>query len=415
MSWRRGFFALIVGLVLAGGVWVWPATPLWKLPVGKLHGIMGFHPETQSLYLLKHMETPNDRPELYILNPRTGEIQKQVVFGDQQELNSSTWLSNNFQTIFFKANAGGKVSVFDAQTGRLINKALPGFETGRVSQDESQYWAYTMHVDAGLPGAGLSFFSYTSGAPLFAIKPSSRGDPEYAKFAGDSSTVVVFWRGEGKFTITLHELPTGKELRSYELPQKLWVPPKRWDGKNLWIEAYQESKSASNSAKMVWECFRFDLSQPALGEGEKEMRMRSEHIINESWTRVLELDGAIVHLTGYKNVPQLGPWYIRARDWVLDWMGKKRQDDQWRSNVVVVDSSNGKVTGAVSGINSPILQVSVKAGVVACITNDQYMEVWDLAPPAKWPWMLGLGLGGFGLVLLYGSWRARRRVQQGQA
>ncbi|MCI0640898.1 MAG: hypothetical protein L0Y72_13605 [Gemmataceae bacterium] len=408
---------VLVGIAAAAAAWHWPHGPLWRSGphAGRLHH---FSPDSRLLITTRipFVDGWYTNPVVYRWNVETGKLLSRVEMpcgnpkclrvvsasgdGRLALVGEGKWMDKrhlNFAT--------GEWFLHDGLTGARKAGPIKGVAyAGRFSPDGRWFVGDFGDPDAGLEGLGESaIFSAGTGELVY--------DGGTGLFASDGSSVMVFNKAKeprGSFEprwAKVIELPSGRELRRFDLPKRSWLRFDEWDGRRL-LAVIIEKDAAG---KEIWRRCVVDLSGDNPGEPVDDPLaycLRDRFTLPAGWD---DGPGWLAYFTHVKPSPPptgVGAWFERLRNW----LGLSRPfADGIRANVRFVDPRTGATRYELPHPLMITILFSRDGRYVACTSDvEEGIEVWD-ANPSNWPKAIKAGVLASAVILAWRFWRARRR------
>jgi hypothetical protein len=430
MRTRWYFLAALAAVLAAVAVWVWPAGPLWTSgpDAGRLEG---FSPDGRTLVTSWEPPWSGDGwpdPEVRRWDARTGALLSRVTFPctDLQSmkpvrpsLTGDTALVGEGRPLD-PTRAGfeaGEWYLHDGATGRRTVGPIRGVSfvpPAPFSPDGRWFWAPVFRDDDPLGGfqaiEGISIFSAATGEMVIRARDRNGRRPGGLHFAPDGESAAVLWVPAGRpgdtarYLVQIVDMPSGRDRRVVELPDRPWVRIDRWDGRRL--RAVFELASAPPNRYPRRACI-FDLAQDPVGEGTEDSPLTEQHD-GGALTYWLDGDAWLVYVTILRRTPGQA-LYGEGRDWLARRVGMRPLATGARVTVRVADRDTGDVRyGIPHPLGHPVM-VSPDGRLIACRAHDHGVEVWDANPPPRWPKAIVAAMAAAAGVLALARWRSRRR------
>jgi hypothetical protein len=421
---RKRWYVLAVaaGGLLGGAVWLWPVKALWRSPP-QAGFPRGFSPDGRIVVTRLVPSQRHLSPDLSVMRlvPAQRHLPPVVSRWDTEtgKLLSKAYMQCEHPTRIKEVRPSpdgrlalvgegfnsdptredfesGEWFLHDGMTGKRFAGPIPDVSFVPVepfSPDGRFFWA--MRDPEAWPRPS-SIHSGATGELLFALPDRDR--LEGVAFAPDGETVAVLWlsKDEAAHLVRIIELPSGKERRKLQLPQRDWVMLGKWDGRQFEAVAFEASE-------VRW--FTFDLAQDVVEGVEDPLRKESMDkgepnvwIAGESWV-------AYVTPVPPPEPPDNPGWWER----LTTWMGARPALAQSpQLSVRLADRLTGETRYELLQPSGPCF-ITADGRRLACAAENEAVEVWDLDPPPRWPRALAAGAVIALAVLALGRWRGTRR------
>jgi hypothetical protein len=434
--------AIIFGLLVGVVVWLAPQRPSWSKALTSNISWSSIKPWGDRLTAISIPDKNGprtDRFRILVLDTKTGELQKEVELPIGGPLMNIPQVAPDLCSVFVEDNfrqvdqGGRKVnlrdwSIYDLATGqRRYGPQSDSFLGGRPWSPDGQ-WFCTTRRQPGRLEDHLQVRSLQSGKVIHEFPTPEGYHQAMPLFSPNSASMCIFWeelqsdgtiRADARKLISIHELPSGQEIKAIELPKnRLWNNVRNWDGETLMIlELIQGSKHESESAKCLLlkpfqsTSFEKATTDSILGALETERSNEQERLAE--WR--FGADWAV----GWKMVKLgdgMGKWYDQLRQWIInrlkfDISGRTK----WRVNCY--SRKDGQLRLEFPDFTAMPINVGEDGRLLYANRQEEQqgpwtLEAWDLYPSPRWPWSLLAGLGTTAFLLLPEYWRIRRKRQK---
>jgi hypothetical protein len=286
----RYILAAIVGALAAAAVWCWPLQPRWRSGPGA-GALEHFSPDgtivvtsswsrsgkpfvcrwdAASGRLLGRVEFPQVYPgNPHYLHPSPDG--RRALFGESPVLDPN---DPNFQ--------GGEWRLFDGVSGQQVTGPIPGLTYAALfSRDGRWFWGTAGDPASDSRNEGIDIYSAETGVHILGLHGSRVA--ERCLFSADGATAavkVISTQDNGddaKHTIRIIELPSGLELRRFQLPQRKWIRYDNWDGR--YFDAVAKEPLGPHGKPLWFNC-RFDSTKEPLGDGVQDPLLQWDEAID---------------------------------------------------------------------------------------------------------------------------------------
>jgi hypothetical protein len=244
-----------------------------------------------------------------------------------------------------------------------------------------------------------------NGEQLLELRGAAGETSSGACFSPDGNALAVLWTanaddGDAGSRIEIIELPSSQIRLRQPLPTREWRRIRAWRADRIYLTASTFNSFANGYDDKT---FSFHLNQQQMFD-ERWERLLDELDANNAQIRCIEGDG----------------WIARAIDGWAHPAERKRQQP-WRrclTSVLGIDNDEGNgvhlsFCDPVSG--DPLSEfpsfaanfvISPDGKHVGWAGDEGIIEVWDSAPPKRWPWPIAAGLvmGGASWFLVRKPW-----------
>ncbi len=430
----RHVFAVLAAVFAAALVWLWPQQPLWRSPanVGRLES---FSPDG-SVIVTSLTPPPdvngNPDPVVYRWNAQLGELVSRVELPCTERKAIKRVLPSADGRLALVGEGAssspargdfhsGDWFLHDAITGRRLSGPIPKLTEARLetvfyptlfSPDGQWFHGRRIRTDKGIKMCA-EVFSATTGDLVLSCAPDGYGCIVWSIAPDGSSAAISLAAINGRIkgipdAVMIVELPSGKELRRFDLPFDSIIGINHWDGRRL--HTTLRSPNGPNGIKVL-SSLTFDTTLEPIGEGVGDPMLVAE-FPNDGQPKYW-LDGsesvAYVQILSGLDIVQTRPWYQEARQWLAKHVGVSYTPPRGVHVSVNVVNRQSKATTFVSPqpLGHPVM-VSPSGRLLACATDDNGIAVWDTNPGPRWAWSLAAGFGALAVFWLLGRVRWRR-------
>jgi hypothetical protein len=251
---------------------------------------------------------------------------------------------------------------------------------------------------------GVAIIDTDTAQTVLRLKPLADRSTWATAFSPDGRMVAVHWRPEAegsRHVVAIHELPSGRELRTFDLPERPWQRINSWESDN---RLYAEINELDPIGKRAYfrRSFSFGMTEAELGaERPEPLRAGVSGIEHQTYWETG--DGWVAHLTRLEldDAPPLR----KVTEWI-DQTFRTSLTPQWSSNfrIQLLDVTDGS------------LRCEVPQATKGCTfsRNGRWIasagdavEVWSVPPPRQALWATCAGLATFAAVLVVGRYRSR--------
>jgi hypothetical protein len=253
---------------------------------------------------------------------------------------------------------------------------------------------------------GLDIIATATGRKIVQLRNGEEENPVNCCFSPDGNAAAVQCLRGSTTAVRIIDLPSGREVRRFDLPIRMWQPMNEWVGDRL----YAGIEVPTGPKGYLRQTYSFDLTAESIGDGRPEPLLGST------------VDGQKFHT-----------YWCRGPGWVAHWSSGRETWEEWIERVstrigIKFRAGHGqdnvlRFLNADSGrlryeFPTPVkfpCAISGDGRRLAWVGFFGVVEVWDVDPPARWPWALITGTVGAGSILIFGRWRSRRLRQNPQA
>jgi hypothetical protein len=275
---------------------------------------------------------------------------------------------------------------------------------------ESDHWVLSYSQDGRWCCAskdklkGLAVIDTGTAETVLVLSPLADRHPWATAFSPDGQSVAVHWRpvAEGdRHVVTIHELPSGREIRRFDLPGRPWQRINSWESDN---RLYAEIGELDPIGKRAYfrRSFSFSMTEAELG-AERPEPLRAGVSGTEHQTYWETGVGWVAHLTtlDLDGAPPLR----KVTEWI-DQMFRTSLTPQWNSSVRIqmLDVTDGSLRCEVPQVAKGC--TFSRNGRWIASAGDA-VEVWSVPPPRQALWSTVAGLATFGTILAVGRRRSR--------
>lgn len=421
---KKSFFslALVLGVVAALVVFVWPTMPVWIGPPGQ---IQAFSADGKNLYAV-HPSSPGGRRSsrqfwLACWNAASGELQEEwpIQWPDGMALSGSRapglQISPNRQYLVatvrdVSTKTGGRDYIecllFSTQAGKATGGLFKVYHLnpGCFSPDGRWLWNYS-----GPQGGGIEIREAETAKVVLTLAPNF--DPvtkKYAQwwdccFAKDANSVFVSHESWDKgnephrLKLCCFELPSGRLLREFGTKEKFRSV--RLDGDQLYVECHEPVDPKKPETYHI-HTYRLNLRETEpIPEG--PLPHLSGFVVGMGPQQICESG---VHWIAYHqmNFCPEASLIDKLKCWVRERLGLRfESQSNARMQLRIVEAETGREL-ANQEFPAWSIELSPAAHWAACTHKDSgAIMVWDAQPGPRWPWAVGTGLlvvAGFVLV-----------------
>jgi hypothetical protein len=253
--------------------------------------------------------------------------------------------------------------------------------------------------------AGIDIVDMGTGRQVIQLRDRNIDTVIDCCFSRDGNAAAVHWRkgseSATRDSIRIIEVPSGRELRRFDLPVRSWHHVNEWVENRLYLEA---DVPGGASGYYLRESYSFDLTANAIGDGRPEPLLSGRSDGETYWDHG---SGWIVHIS-------LGPREIKKWEEWLEWLARKlgttfQAERPLCNRVRFLDPDSGRLRYELpSSMKYPCI-ISHDGKRVASIEPRGILEVWDADPSPRWPWAVTAGIAGAVPILIVGRWRSYRR------
>jgi hypothetical protein len=426
-----------IGLSSAVAVWQWPPTPLWHRAGGgdvpaptqrtrpeALCEVLRFGRDDRSLYAAEGLTGTGAYPHARRLcrwDAVTGELLGTVSISYKpNSLRVQMRLSPDARTVLLgEPEMRGNVIypswiwlLFDAQSGQRRGKPIVDVHPstpGAFSRGSRWFWVNRGNVSKLFDG--IDIIETATGKAVVELRDRDDGDPHDCCFAPDGSAAAVHFIHWGKgpkavnrSSVRIIELPSGREIRRFDLPMRSWHRLNEWAGDRLYAEVNVPNGPPGCYLR---QSYSFDLTAKSIGEGTPEPLLNGQVDGQKGETYWDNGPGWVAHLSS-------GPREVKKWEEWLEWLAPKvamkfRVKRGLDNSVRFFDAGTGRLRYELPSTVTLPCVISSDGKRVACVQADGMIEVWDADPRPRWPWVLAAGMIGAGPILIFGRWRRRRR------
>ena len=427
MRWLWRGLAVVAGAIIAAAVWLSGQGPAWRSPprAGQLEG---FSPDGAMLVTSYSPSLVGANPEVSRWDAVTGRLLGRTTFpcADPNRIKSVRPSADGRKALVGEGESvsptradfySGDWYLHDGFTGERQAGPIRGV-SGVFPQDFSPdgRWVYAIHsepVDKDKPPLSgkwtLHILSASTGEVIVRAGVRDRRYPLACYFAPDGDTAAISWSyqdeqsGARRRMIRIFELPSGRERRRFDLPQRSWVRVDHWDGR--FLEAV--ASVADDPSGAVWQSYVFDLSKEPVGEGFEDPLLRGmgsgRNAPPQFWLHGEDWVGQFSFLPADDPRPAVFAWWDR----IAARVGLRRPPSGTWVSARLIDRATGQVRyEAPTPIGYPP-RVSPDGRWLACSHDSESIEVWDTKRRPRWPEAFAAGMVAGGGVLLLGRWRRR--------
>jgi hypothetical protein len=413
----RYILAITFGFLAGVVVWLWPQKPLWTKQLPTYVRVLRYQPADGKVIALQ-MESQSPNQRVLVLNAINGEfLQEFEIFFDTRP-NSIIEVGPDLSTAFVSEGKGW--SLYDLRTGhRRYGPVRDGFLNGHPWSDDGR-WFYSSSMKPGRKRS-LLIHSFATGEVIHEFQPPEGYHSGSPGFSPDGSTVKLFWefvgddgrtRGDGKKLVSIHELPSGKELTRLTCPEnKNWMVARGWNGESLMI--VDTKVVAGRLVVACYNVFPFQSNpiesaqlDPILSNlEESKLHELDDYELGPTW---------IVEKGTARPEKIFGNWFTRVRDWLINKMKVDITPNRYYASCYSRPESTLRFE--LTGLTAPPTHVVNDGHLLLTSQREQgkdtwTLEAWDLYPSPRWPWSLAVGLGAAALILLLGYSRIKRKRQ----
>jgi hypothetical protein len=419
MRERWLMIAAVVGLVGAAVVWQWPVSPVWQR-TGAIDGeVLRFGPDDRTLYTAEGLTGRGTgsgavprTPRLCKWDAATGELLNTVSISCTAVIpRGVTLLSPDARVLLIcqpeSATNNGSWTwlLFDAETGQQRGAPLGDVRypcTANFSCDGRWLWLRHGSKSKGLDGVDI--VATENAKRVVKVRGNEGEIPVNCCFSPHGSVAAIEYLGGSTAKIRIVELPSGREIRQFDLATRKGTRVAEW---TEWVgdRLYATVEGPNGPKGYLWECYSFDLSAESIGEGTLEPLLggrRDALKIQVYWDRG---PGWVAQLSSGQE-----PW----EKWI-HWLGAKlgfklnsRREQDYVLRFLNADTGRLRYEFPIP-VDFP-RAISRDGKRFARVGIFGVVEVWDVDPPARWPWVLMAGIVGAGLTLVFGRWRSRTKA-----
>jgi hypothetical protein len=252
----------------------------------------------------------------------------------------------------------------------------------------------------------VAIVATATGTTALRLDPGPNAVPGLCAFAPDDSRVAVHWRPDwrlpgapGAHAVTIHELPSGRELRRLPLPDRPWECTNEWrDDGRLYAYTREEDPAAPEYA--ILRSVSFSLADADFGAARPEP-LRTGRVGRDEKSYFAKAGSDWVARLDWTGRPHRSPV-----EQALDWLDRRLKTSLAPRRV---DRIRVRVLDAATGSERCDLRLADSCAIAPdgrwVATGGEVAEVWAVPPPRQGLWTAGAGLLAAGGVLL----AARRR------
>jgi hypothetical protein len=291
--------------------------------------------------------------------------------------------------------------LFDGETGQprasLGEMSYPG--SGTFSPDGRWLWVRLGRKPRGLDC--LEIFAAATGKRVVAERDNVEEIPVNCCFSPDGNAAAVEWLRGSTTTIRIVELPSGREIRRFDLPRRIGQRATEWVGDGL----YATVEVPNGPKGYLWQTYSFDLTAEFIGEGRPEPLLGGRRDALKGQTYWCRGPGWVAHLSSGREL-----W----EEWI-QWLGAKmgfKLSSRSEKDCVLrfLNADTGRLRYELPIPVKFPCAISSDGKRLAWVESYGVVEVWDVDPPGRWPWVLVSGIVGAGLTLVLGRWRPRTKA-----
>jgi hypothetical protein len=434
MSRRWQLISLLAGAAATSLVWWWPPAPLWHSPPGVGRNAE-FSPDGQTLLSATSGFSNNDAESggVWHWDAATGKLLARTRFPCSDSATViQVWPSPDGrlalvgewpleQTDFPRSNQprdptrGGSWYLHDGFTGERLTGPLPDVaEVGHSAFSDDGRWfqAYRHGADGKLL-PGVTIFSAATASLVLDLQERDGWRPWSCAFAPDGASAAVISsdaaRGEDqRHRIVVVELPSGRELRRFDLPRRHLVRVDRWDGELLAIVFQEPGGTQVNHERRR---VVFDLKQQVPGEGSEDPLWREANDGMGNVTYMFGGPGALAQVRMLRRASGPDP-FEQLLDWLAAKVGAARSSSEVngiRLRVSFLDPCTGMPRYQLPRVLIHPCRLSPDGRLLVSARSDQGIEVWKTTPPRRWLKAPAAGVVAAGTLLMLGRWRRPRQ------
>ena len=304
-------------------------------------------------------------------------------------------------TILTTTIPGCIYGVYDPSTGARIAGPISADHWIRSISTDGR-WCAILHFD------GSAIVEVDSGA---IVRTFDRKDSEFPRpgvFAPDGLHAAVLWQHENKdhAEIALYELPSGSEIRRFDLPARRWQQLIDWERDNrLYIECREPALYSPPGTSFLC-TYSFDLTDLALG-AERYESLRSTAGKDSGEPEYWQAGNDwVAHLTEINQssrslITRVFAWIDRLCNTTLS--SKSNPSMQ----ICMLNSADGNHSWELADLPYARTLVSDDGRWIASVGDA--VEVWSVPPPRQTLWATCAGLATLGIVFAVGHRRSRPR------
>jgi hypothetical protein len=252
---------------------------------------------------------------------------------------------------------------------------------------------------------GLAIIDTGTAETVLRLSPLADCYPWATAFSPDGRFVAVHWRPEAKgarHVVAIYELPSGHEVRRFDLPARPWQRINDWESDNR-LYAEIDEPDSGGPGFYFRRSFSFSMSDADFG-AERPEPLRAGHVAGTGRQTYWDAgDGWVAHVTTLLS--DQGPPLRKATEWI-DRKFRTSLTPKWNSSVRIrmLDAADGSV------------RCEVPQAAMGCtISHDgrwiasagDAVEVWSVPPPRQAFWATCAGLATFAVALIVGRFRTR--------
>jgi hypothetical protein len=422
--------AAIFGFLAAVTVWLWPQKPLWTkdLPTN-VSGRIEFVGDKLTVVGNPKGAVDSHYCRVSVSNAKTGDLEEEFELFLDGPIVDAPQMCPDLQSVFVEDNFrqvvrdGVKMnlrdwSIYDLHTGhRRYGPQSGSYLLGTRPWSRDGQWFCTTRRQDGKLEDFLQLRSFKTGEVAHEFPTPEGYHQAFPLFSPNTDSLCIFWeerqsnrmiRVDGRKLISIHDVPSGKEIKRIELPKNRYFWVRDWDGETLMIfELIDRSSIERASYKcLLWKPFQSTSIEDATSDanlGSLETRRLKEPLLEwrfgADWVATWEM---------VKPGEEFGKWYDQVREWLINQLKFDiALQPKWR--VRCYSRSDGNLRREFPNLRAMPFNVSQDGRLLYTrLGRDTLtLQAWDLDPSPRWPWALLASLGAVAFILLLGSRRSK--------
>lgn len=433
----RYVFAVLTAVFAAAVVFLWPVGPMWQSPpnveaqngfsANRLHGFSPDGTVIVTSFVAAPDASGKSDPVISRWDASSGQLLSRAELPCIRQIRGDEIRTSADGRLALVAEISAVVDQFDyflhdAITGRRLAGPIQARGFG-FSEDGRWLHTRTSRRISSTQYGSIEIRSATTGEPILSCPAPDGFSTVTHMLAPDGASMAIVLgsmktsRAGKQYSVMIVELPSGKEIRRFDLPGTNWEQIDRWDGRRLQFrltKMLEPSGSGNIKGSRT-----FDTTLDPIGWGTSDPLLTAASFEGEPPKDWIDGSESVAYLEWLRQPTVPTPGHQIFLQWLLRIAGVRNVPPYVPPNgehmiVRVVDRKSGMATYEAVHPAHQSIKVSSSGRLLACMSQDSVVTVWDTAPEPRWkrwPWSLAAGLSVLAVCWLLGRVRWRRTPQ----